>query len=274
MIINKVLLLHSIDSSIYWKKKLYMEMENIPLELERILSSLDKADLTVFEESIDMDVHFEYLDFVAEMNRKSKKSKQIALSRMDELFDENVDEDDKKELLARLAAITEVDAFRTIEKFVSTNSVIHQWALVALQESRMLLEGELLDEPKVHISTGLGGKGNKLRFLVVVFKKDAADFTELQERVVKNEFTFTLENNDAEFENIIFHNDFAAIKALIPIKSDFRSVLLEALKACNVFGDFLSGEVITTNVKDLSVEEIEKMLTEHKNGNRITDDIE
>jgi len=240
-----------------------IDLENLPIEIENLFNALNKAEFTVFEESIDMNVHFEYMEYVTSLDRKSKKSKAKVLKRMNEIFDENVPNDEKKELLARLAAVTEVEAFRTIERFVKEdNRDLHDWAVVALQESRMLLESDLLDEPKVHISTGMGGKGNKLRFITIVCKKDKTDLSDLQKKIITNEFTFMLEGNDSEIENITFHTYFAYLKVLIPIKTNFRTVLTSALEACNVFGSFLSDEIIATNVKELTLPEIENLLSE------------
>ncbi len=78
----------------------------------------------------------------------------------------------KKEILARLATIEKVECYRVIEAFLEiAEEDLHDWALLALNESRMLLESKILDENQVFISTGLGGKEEKLRYFVALMSR-------------------------------------------------------------------------------------------------------
>ncbi len=48
--------------------------------------------------------------------------------------------------------------------------------MLAFQENKMLLESSLLDENQILISTGLGGKGMKLRYFTVMQTFDRKGF--------------------------------------------------------------------------------------------------
>ena len=59
-----------------------------------------------------------------------------------------------------MAAIDDVGAYRSIEKYSkNADDELKHWSLLALQESRMLLQSKLLDQSQIFISTGLGGEG-------------------------------------------------------------------------------------------------------------------
>ena len=100
---------------------------------------------------------------------------------------------DKKIILINLAAIGDVDSFRTIESFnKSVSNELKDWAALALQESKVLLENSLLDEQRVIISTGLGGKENLLRYFVVLIKIDESEFEDYQKKIISDELDFVI----------------------------------------------------------------------------------
>ncbi len=90
--------------------------------------------------------------------------------------------------MVQLAAHDDVEAFRIIERFhKSSEGVLHDWAVLSLQESRMILQSSLLGEQQVFISTGLGGKGQKIRYFIVLMKKDQdTPFNDTQKKTSKN----------------------------------------------------------------------------------------
>ena len=65
-----------------------------------------------------------------------------------------------------------MECYRAIESFLEiAEEILHDWAVLALNESRMLLESKFLDESQVFISTGLGGKEEKFRYFVVLMTR-------------------------------------------------------------------------------------------------------
>ena len=93
----------------------------------------------------------------------------------------------------------------------------------------MLLESKLLEENQVFISTGLGGKGSKLRYFVVLILKKSEKFSELQKKIVRNEFELMLKRNDAEIEELEFMETFATLLAILPLKVSLKDVFREAI---------------------------------------------
>jgi hypothetical protein len=131
---------------------------------------------------------------------------------------------------------------------------------MALQESRLLIESKLLDESKVLITTGLGGKGLKLRYFIVFFTFDGSSITKLQKKIIRSELNYALKRKGAEIEDIIFKDGFACILSMVPMQIPVQKLFNKILFECNQFGDFLFNDFIITNVKVLNMDEIQELL--------------
>ena len=134
-----------------------------------------------------------------------------------------------------------------------------------MQESRMLLESNFLDENQVFISTGLGGKGLKLRYFVVFLTTDSLILNKFQKKIIKNETEYILKKYQSEIEEIKYSDIFVTLKALIPISVHLNNIFEEIVTECNQFGDFLQTNFIVTNVKELENEEIYKLIESSEN---------
>jgi hypothetical protein len=231
------------------------EYENIYDKIKELLGSLP-GKLNVLEEKIDIDLQLEYFE-QSRRERRTALNPEKVLEDSYQLFNFDVSEEDKKCILARIASIAKVEAYRIIERFL--NEVppdLKNWTILALQENRMLLESMLLDESHVFISTGLGGKGNKLRYFVVIFGKETNDFNDFQKRIIQSEFMSCLKKYNSEIEELNFSGSIANMMVIIPMKVIIKKIFTEAIKECNQFGDFLISNFIITNVKELSFDEV------------------
>jgi hypothetical protein len=154
-----------------------------------------------------------------------------------------------------------VECFRAIEDFLeNATEPLLSWAILALNESKMMIESKILDENQVFISTGLGGKDEKLRYFVVLMTRTRVDLTSSQKMVIKNEFELILKKFDAEMEEANFSGYLATILLLLPMNHSLKSVFKEAIDECNRYGNFLNDDFIVTNVRVLSFGEIEDFL--------------
>ncbi len=236
-----------------------MELEkgNIFDKIKEVFGSIS-GNLNVLEEQIDIDLQMEYF-------KASKKSKEIPaediLMRMDNLFSDDFTNDEKKTLLVDLASVDDVDAFRAIEKYaLSPAEELREWTILAMQESRMILESSLLDENQVFISTGLGGKGSKLRYFVVLVHHQKEDFNDVQKNLIRSEFDYSLTKYKGELESIVFSGPFAKLLAVVPINAPLKDLFQNAIHEANQIGDFIKENFIVTNVKQLSDSEISDFL--------------
>ena len=234
------------------------ENENIHDKLQELFGN-DSGSFNILQRQIDVDLQVKYFD----LSRKVKQELNPGnvLDESNKLFDDKITEEEKKELLAKLASIEDVKAFRIIEEFYAdAPDDLVEWTALAYQESRMLIESRLLDQNQVLISTGLGGKGEKLRYFVVLLGRTDKYLTDVQKKVIKSEFHYILNKHNSEIEDLNFLESMATIKAVIPMKEPVKAVFEEALVECNNYGNFLKDNFIITNVKELSFNEIKDFL--------------
>ena len=138
--------------------------------IRKVLDDLPD-NFSILEEQIDIEVQMKYFERAQKV--RSKIDATECFENREELFTPETTAARKKEILLSIAVLDDVKAFRTIEKFVGVaEGELKQWAVLAFQESRMLIQSSLLDEQLVFISTGLGGKGQKLRYYVVFINKN------------------------------------------------------------------------------------------------------
>ena len=234
------------------------EHENLYEKIRELLGE-NPGKLQVLEQQIDMDLQMEYYDFSRMVREERDES--WALEHIQYLEEPGYSLDVKKEILSRLASIPLVECYRAIETFLtSAREPLRTWAILSLNESRMFLESKILDENQVFISTGLGGKDEKLRYFVVLMTRSRVDLSETQQMVIKNEFEDVLQKCEAELEELNFSGSLATMLMLLPMKRSLKSVFSEAIDECNRYGDFLNDNFIVTNVRVLSFEEIEAFL--------------
>ncbi|MEN8157003.1 MAG: hypothetical protein ABFS10_08635 [Bacteroidota bacterium] len=234
------------------------EHENLYEKIQGILGG-ESGNLKILEQQIDLDLQVAYYE--CSKKQRGEVDEQWALDHARYLDEPGYTDQVKKEILARLASIGRVECYRIIEAYVQTaTDSLRDWALLALNESRMLLESNLLEENQVFISTGLGGKEQKLRYFVVLITSSGRDLDKTQQKVITNEFDYILRKYDAEVEEISFSENMAAILLLMPMNHPLKIVFREAIDECNHYGGFLNDDFIVTNVKTLSFSEIKEFL--------------
>jgi hypothetical protein len=228
--------------------------ENLYDKIKELIGK-DPEGFSIMEDNIDVDLQVEYFESSKRMAQEFDS--EWALDQLDLLKDKEYPSESKKQLLARLASIEEVSAYRAIEAYShDPEEKLKEWSALALQESKMHLESHLLEKNQVIISTGLGGKDKKLRYFVVLIARNRKDFNDFQLKIINEEFPYILQKYDAEIEEHEASTYLAIFVLLLPIQYSVRQVFTEGINECNQYGDFLREECIVTNVKKLSFQEI------------------
>ncbi len=226
-------------------------------ELRKFIESLLPVEYNVLDAQVDVDVQIEYFEFSRNVDKNFDKDKILEEASL--LKSENLSNDKKKELLIKIASIDRPEAFRIIESYLENpEKKLHDWALLALQDSRMLLQGKYLDEPQVFISTGLGGKGKLLRYFVVLFAENDRDITDFQFKLVRNEVEAFFRNIDFVIEEFKLVGNYITITILLPITINLKTGFEQIISECNIYGNFLDNRCLLTNVKILSDKEIKE----------------
>jgi hypothetical protein len=242
-----------------------MEEDKYYKNIQKALEDLPE-NYSILEEQIDVEIQMKYFEFTKSI-RKKNISEECFKDR-EELFDSEVGEERKKEILTAIAVYDDVKAYRTIEKYVEeAEGELKQWAILALQESRMLMHSSLLDEQQVFISTGLGGKGKKLRYYVVFLSANRDEMLDAtQQKLLKTELIFELDKHEGDFETMDFMEGFSSTLVMLPLHVDIKEVFQNVIDECNQYGGFLQEDLIITNVKVLSRSEIIQLIHQKKNA--------
>jgi hypothetical protein len=245
-----------------------MELENDEIfeNLRDMINNIPQ-NFKILEETIDLEVQKEYFESVKNIvaNPEIDTPDNLIIK----LNDPSISTNERKTVLQKLANTDSVEAFRALENYKKApHRELREWAILAHQQSKMLLHSSLLDEQQVFISTGLGGKNDKLRyFLIFPYNHPVNNPVELQKNSLKSELDFFIKNHKGVVEKIDFSEMFATAMVLLPLKAPIPEIIQEVISECNNYGNFLSEDVLITNMKKFSnkeiIEIIEKQNEEH-----------
>lgn len=234
------------------------KIENI----EQLLA-MAGSNLNILEEEVDIKVQKEYFEMADLLSKRLDDYPEISkqyVENINDLFNEEIGLEIKKKMLIVLATIEDVSVYRSIENFSRQDTPLQKWAIIALQQSRMLLQSTLLDDPGVFISTGLGGHDLLLRYFCVFFYRIPGELQAFQQNILKNETEAAIIAAEGSIETTEFKKDYATILLLLPLKTDLQPLFANIIDECNQYGNFLHENMIITNVKKLTEEEIDQLL--------------
>lgn len=217
--------------------------------------------LNIIEEQIDLDIQMNYFKRSG-MLKKQVVTLDEVLAKVPVLYDPDARLEEKRDILILLASFEDIETFRFLEKYKNEAvGEIKLWASMAYRESKLLLESSLLeDDERILISTGLGGKGTKLRYFICLVHKNEEFFTETQERIIRNELASSMERHDAELESFSVENHLVKMFLLVPINEQVKDIVNDIIDACEELGDFLDNHIIITNVRAFSNDEISQIV--------------
>ena len=242
------------------------QADNIYDKIQELLGDIP-GNLTVLEQQIDADVQLEYFNYARNITEDFDPEE--VLRNRDTIFRHDLAIDDKKQLLVQLANIDSIEAYRTLEKYIhGSPDQLKDWATLALQESRLLLESKLLDESQVLITTGLGGKGLKLRYFTVLLNAHGRSYSTFEQKIIRDELRFSIKKNRGELEYLRFDKELCTVLSIIPLPVPVQGLFDEMIQECNQFGDFLNPDYIITNVKILANQEIRKLIRQTQTKNK------
>jgi hypothetical protein len=226
-------------------------------QLQKLLKE-KRDNFRVMEKQVDIDVQMAYFDAAKKIKKKLPEADTI-LKNAKKLYDPDVEIEEKKIVLNQLASLENVKSFREIEAFSEkAGDELDDWATMAYQESLMLMESAFSDEEKVFVSSGMGGKGNKLRYFATFLHSDLfEDFTDLQMNLIRKEVKYHFDKAGAEIEEESFKNHYFMITCLIPIDINITILFRDIVNEVNQFGFVLAENFLVTNVKKLSYKEVD-----------------
>ena len=218
----------------------------------------------VLETNVPVEKQMEYFRY-SENVRKVKKKPTVEEA-IDILNSEDTTEKDKKYAMTVLAISGDVKAFRVLEAYdkKTEQEGLKDWSGMSFLQAKMTLESEFSDEKYIFISTGLGGKGNMLRFYAFFKSKNLQPFSPYQIQLIEKEISFSVNEVHGIVEKLDVFENYFTLLFLINIKSNIKNVLENALIECNQYGDFIDRSFIITNVKEFDEEDIKQELNKNE----------
>lgn len=234
--------------------------EQLLLKMREIVSK-NPDGIQIVETNVDADVQIAFYEKMQSVSDDTKYG-DIKIYEQ-QLFDESVSDEQKKDTLVMLASNSSVEDFRLVEKFMNAcKPELKNWALLAYQQCRMFLESSLLDEEKIYVASGLGGKDMRLRYVLALSKADRSNFDSVQTHIAKGEFEYALKNSDSIVEDISFDGSFVVCKALIPIYENVLKLAQDICDEINQYGKFLSEDIFVTNERLITTTDLIKIFYE------------
>lgn len=225
--------------------------------LEEVLNNIPD-NYKIMEETIDLEIQKAYYEFSKKISLEHETATEQLIN---ELNAQDKTLDELKAILIKLAMIDAVSAYRAIEAYQKQAlPEIKEWAVLALQQSRMLLQSSLSGEQQVFISTGLGGKADKLRYFIIFPFQNGLQPNELQHKTLEAELNFFTLRYSGEVEEFQQQAQFSTATLLFPLRANLAAFVQELIIECNQFGNFLSKNVLITNMKKFSQNEINELL--------------
>ncbi len=241
-----------------------MKEKSLKEQISEAISQMPQQ-LVIVENSIEPALLKEYFDSSCSFGALRVKVPPDKITLMTEhLFDTETLLDERKRILVVLAHDQTVESYRSIERFVNSEQegLLKTWGRLALQEARMFLESELLDESHGFILSGLGGKGNKLRYFMALVAAIPNSLTTYQHQIVDLEIQTACREFDAELENVNFNMDYVSYTALIPLDVPVGDMIEIVIERCNELGDFLSPDYLITNIEIIPDEQIAEIIVD------------
>lgn len=243
-----------------------MEEDQVFDNIEEVLNNLPSG-YNILEEEVNVEVQREFYEASKsiELVTGDPELVQRLISDIDSLeFDVEV----HKDLLIKLSLCDSVEAYRFLEAYqAKVPGELKDWAVLALQQSRMLIHSSLLGEQQVFISTGLGGKHGKLRYFLIFPYVNRKTPLSSQETILKKEVEFFIQKNGGEFEDVQFSSEFATATVLLPLKAPVGDIIHDIVNECNQFGNYLDNEVLVTNMRKLNHQEINDFIQKNETPN-------
>ena len=234
-----------------------MESDNIYNQLKKLLEE-SGGKYNILEEQINIDLQVEFFELINKLSKEKRDESEI-LHKKERLFSSEASNEEKKQILAEFSNTENPKTYRIIERFLDSDpGDLYQWAVLSLQHCRISLETHLLDEQQVFISTGLGGKGDKLRHFIVCKFKGDSEIKNSQKKALQAEFEISFSRYQSDIERLSYFDSYFSLLGLIPLDISINDVVKSAILESNGYGDFIYDKFLVTNVKILKIQEIQR----------------
>ena len=228
--------------------------------LEYFLNQIS-GNFTVAEHGVHPDIMQRFISISNKLNKYELGDDEI-LPLKEKLLNPESSVKVKEKVLAKLATIKNVIAFRIVESYYQNCSEEEKpFSALAFNQSRHLIENQLTDNNAGLIITGLGGKGRRLRYFFMIVLTSDQELSNAIQRLLTAEVDEILKENNCEIETINYFNSHLAVTALVPLEKNLANIIDDITARCNeliniflknffVTNGFFPSEIMTNEIID------------------------
>ncbi len=237
-----------------------MDEQESMLQKMRQIALLNPENIRIIETSVDAEIQIEFFETLQKAGEEKELPEPQTL--LNELHDKDLSILQKKEILAKLTTYGEVETYRMIEEYLKNpEPELKTWAYLSYQQARMFMESNLMEESKIYIASGLGGKDHRLRYIFACSAKENT-ITDAQKNIIKGEIEYFLKKNDGYLEELIFENNYVICTTIIALYVNLVELLQEIVTEINQYGSFLRENVFITNEKRVNSIDLDLIFNE------------
>ena len=212
----------------------------------------------ITEKELDRDVYEDFLTFLEETDPPADCSDLFRQG--GNLSGGGIAISQKKLVLVQLAQRGSAEAYRLVQEYCTRpDPGLEDWSRIALYECRMRMESDLLDEPVGLISTGLGGDGERLRYIFVLAFSDEP-LAEEQQQEIREALDSVCRKHRSPVEEAQFRPACLYVQVLVPLDVAVGAVIEESISLLNQGEGEVYHDYLATNVAEPTEEEIEQFL--------------
>lgn len=233
----------------------HIDEDELRRQMEELLENMP-AQLQVMEEGIDAKTMINFQDLQQSLQPAEIKEP-LPEPQSIKLLAEKEDTSAFKREMVRIAEKGTVEAFRFLEQIakIMERKELHTWANMSLLHCRMRVENELTDEPIGFIATGMGGKGDKIRYFFAVRALQGQTFSDGQLRWASQAFEQAITGAGADLEQTEPHEHYIGFTMLLSWREPVVEIIGQAIDECQ---SFIDSTFWITNVAKPSPEELSK----------------
>ncbi|MDR2138470.1 MAG: hypothetical protein LBP50_02830 [Tannerella sp.] len=239
-----------------------MHQNDIYNRFQEFLQEKGDGNFYILEQQVPIKVQTDYFEYSNQLRKSPPRLDETDCEAyLARLRLPDTPEEQKRKLLASLAVSGQAKAYGILKQYAEEcDPALSDWAYLALMESRIVLETELSDGKQIYISTGMGGEGQRLRFFILLAASSDVPFLPYQRQMIEQESAYFLSGENGKIESLTIREKHVELLVLLPIQVDLNRLLGKLIRECNQYGNFLSKNMMITNVRVFDEEEITKFL--------------
>lgn len=225
------------------------------LDTVRQITSED-ADIKISEP-----IHQEYINYHDKINIKKYDYNQVIKRSEELLFDSGTSDEIKKELLFLLGHYATKASFDILREYLNNpKSNLKDWATLAIKELQFKVENEVYEDGKDMIMSPMGGKGEKLRYCVVIGSKKNKLLSKNSKVVLRKHLENIANKTNSEIEFIKFGRDYIFFEILISFNISVAEVVEDFLDTASKIKSLLKYHYLVVNTHKITQKEITEYL--------------